>query len=58
VPTYSWPIVVPGSTGTRPWKMWRSEPQMPLASIAMIASSGLVNTGPETSSIRTSPGAW
>src|SRR5262245_10969254 len=38
--------------------MWRSEPQIPLASTRTIASSGEVISGSGTSSTRTSPGAW
>src|SRR5689334_4798985 len=38
--------------------MWRSEPQMPLASTRTIASSGASSSGSATSSIWTSPGAW
>src|SRR3984957_14021197 len=37
--------------------MWRSEPQMPLASIATIASSRAASSGSGFSSTRTSPGA-
>src|ERR1700683_4504413 len=38
--------------------MCRSEPQMPLASIATIASSRATSSGSGFSSTRTSPGAW
>src|SRR6266516_8094506 len=38
--------------------MWRSEPQMPLASTRTIASSGASSSGSLTSSTCTSPGAW
>src|ERR1700685_2842830 len=38
--------------------MWRSEPQIPLASIATIASSRAISSGSGFSSTRTSPGAW
>src|SRR5262245_41497893 len=38
--------------------MWRSEPQIPLASTLTIASSASISSGSGTSSTRTSPGAW
>src|SRR6185312_2661904 len=38
--------------------MWRSEPQIPLASTRTRASSGASSSGSPTSSIWTSPGAW
>ena len=44
-PTYSWPIVKPGSMATRPWKMCRSLPHTPVASMRTIASSGRLQLG-------------
>src|SRR6266576_2472689 len=38
--------------------MWRSEPQIPVASTRTTASSGAVGSGSGRSSTRTSPGAW
>src|SRR6266511_1834032 len=38
--------------------MWRSEPQIPLASTRTIASSGASSSGSGTSSTWISPGAW
>src|SRR5688572_11108644 len=38
--------------------MWRSDPQIPLASTRTIASSGASSSGSGFSSTRTSPGAW
>jgi len=59
VPTASWPRMVPGATsGTSPFRMWRSVPQMVAESIRTMASVGDWMTGSETVSQLSSAGPW
>src|SRR3954451_6004236 len=57
-PTYSWPIVKPGSIFTRPWKMCRSDPQTPVDVMRTSASPGASSSGSGLSTTSTRPGAW
>src|SRR3954468_23585422 len=57
-PTYSWPMVKPGSICTRPWKMCRSLPHTPVAVMRTMASSGASRSGSGLSTTATSYGAW
>ena len=59
VPTASWPRMRPSVTsGTSPFKMWRSVPQIVTASTLTIASVSAVTTGIGTSSQSLRPGPW
>ena len=55
IPTASWPITPPGSTGTFPRTMCRSEPQMAAHVTRTTASPGSTISGSGTSASSTRP---
>src|SRR5690349_13196248 len=59
MPTASWPRIVPGVTsGTSPFRMWRSVPQIVADPMRTIASVGSRMTGSGTDSQPRFPGPW
>src|SRR3954452_10269065 len=59
VPTASWPSTVPGSTsGTSPFRMWRSVPQIVDESTRTTTSPGSRTAGSGTVSQTRRPGPW